>query len=85
MQEETVFQFSSSIGIDYTDGTEAMSYEKLFSHADRALYEVKKNGKNQFIYFADELLENKIYKQLLVVDDQEVSRAILRSCFSNKY
>ena len=36
LQEETVFQFSSSIGIDYTDGTEAMSYEKLFSHADRA-------------------------------------------------
>ena len=46
---------------------------------------MKKEWQDQFNLFADELLENKIYKQLLGVDDQEVSRAVLRSCFSNKY
>lgn len=82
------YEFTCSIGIAVQEGEE-FTYEKLVSKADVALYEAKKNGKNRMHFFQDPQAEkeNQVLNKplILVVDDLEVSRAVLRSCLGNRY
>lgn len=55
-------------------------YEDLFKKADSALYKVKKNGKNGYkIYDPDSK------KNILIVDDIEVNRVVLRTILGNEF
>ena len=56
------------------------TYEELFRNADTAMYYVKKNGKNGYgFYDAD------IKQKILIVDDVEMNRAILRLTLKADY
>jgi diguanylate cyclase (GGDEF)-like protein/PAS domain S-box-containing protein len=64
------FFLSSSIGISlYPD--DARSPEDLIKHADTAMYEAKKNGKNQFIYYHSSMqraIHNFLHIESLIRD-----------------
>jgi diguanylate cyclase (GGDEF)-like protein len=65
---------SASIGVAiYPE--HGVNHEELFIHADAAMYEAKSNGRNQVIYF-DEELKNKLKKSIRV-------KALLRSALDN--
>ncbi|MDD3369624.1 MAG: response regulator [Lachnospiraceae bacterium] len=58
----------------------------MFSRADHALFYLKKsNHKGNYNFFTDEFQEKDAKKRLLVIDDQEISRAILSSCFDHDF
>ncbi len=88
MSDILSYEFTCSIGIAVQDGEE-YTYEKLVSKADVALYEAKKNGKNRMHFFQKPQTEKKQNQKekplILVVDDLEVSRAVLRSCLGSRY
>lgn len=47
-----VFSISISIGIEIPP-RRAASFDELFSHADKALYEAKRQGKNRHVFYED--------------------------------
>lgn len=46
--------FSCSIGLAFAAGSQ-MNFQKLFGHADRALYRAKAAGKNQYMCYREEM------------------------------
>jgi diguanylate cyclase (GGDEF)-like protein len=50
---EEMGRVSASIGIAYSAGKDGEDYQKLFSKADRAMYEAKQAGKNRIVVFGD--------------------------------
>lgn len=88
MNDILSYEFTCSIGIAVQEGEE-FTYEKLVSRADVALYKAKRNGKNRMHFFEDPQAVKKDNQKekplILVVDDLEVSRAVLRSCLGNRY
>lgn len=56
------------------------NYDKLFKNADAAMYVVKKNGKDGFGFYGDDLKE-----KILVADDIEMNRAILKKTLEGEY
>ncbi|MEG1939905.1 MAG: EAL domain-containing protein [Eubacterium sp.] len=63
--------FSCSIGIAFTSKKED-TYDLLFRRADIALYEVKKNGKSNFLFYKDiEQDNNTIDEVIRVISDNE--------------
>lgn len=87
MASEVSYKFTCSVGIAVLKkGDDVTTYGKMFSKADRALYIAKKRGRDCSYYYNDGSGEaDNERKKLIVVDDQEVSRAILRSCFEENY
>ena len=85
LASELVFKFSCSIGIAFRSQQDGMSYDILFSYADRALYQTKNNGKNGKSLFAFEMLQEDTFKSILLVDSLKVSRALLVSCLEHRY
>jgi len=85
LSDELIFSFSCSIGVCFRPEGENYSYERLFSYADRALYQVKERGKDQNAFFSREMLELDAYSTVMIVDSMRVSRAILISCLEDDY
>lgn len=56
------------------------TFEELYSRADSALYSVKKSGKNGYKFY-----DNNIKPKVLVVDDVEIGRALLRESLKDSY
>ncbi len=85
LASELVFAFSCSIGIALRSQQEGLSYDMLFSYADRALYNTKNNGKNGKTLFTMDMLQQDTFKSILLVDSLKVSRALLVSCLERRY
>lgn len=69
------YYVSASIGIAlYPEHGE--NEEQLLKNADKAMYEVKKNGKNGFCYFSNELDENLLVKIEL---ERDLRKAVMRN------
>ena len=85
LSSELVFDFSCSIGIAFRSQEQGASYDMLFSYADRALYQTKKNGKDGKSFFTEDLLNMHAFKSILLVDSLKVSRALLVSCLEKHY
>ncbi len=81
----TVTQFTCSIGISLSTREEPLEYHAMFCRADRALYAAKKKGKNQYAFYEDAYSEAENKPFMLIADDNEVSRAVLCSCFEEEY
>ncbi len=66
-------------------GPENSSYRTLFSRADQALYQAKTVGRHRAVFYTPPACNGTDRNCLLIADDDEVSRAILRSCFETEY
>lgn len=74
-----------SIGIAPYDNA-GETYENLFFRADKALYRAKELGKNRYEVFSDDLITQAQNKPLiLIVDDLEISRAVLANSLEKEY
>lgn len=74
-----------SIGIVYNN-KQGFSYTEMYGMADRALYRAKGRGKGQYVVYEEEhIVLNKQLSTMLVVDDTEISRAVLQTCFEKEY
>lgn len=68
---------SCSIGIIINRNKE-LTYNEMFFRADKALYEAKECGKNQYLFFTDDEQHGAHDKPLLLVaDDADVTRLML--------
>lgn len=77
--------FGCSIGIA-NNNMQGLTFPELYSMADHALYQAKENGKGRYVVFSEEnVIQNKDLPTMLVVDDIEVSRAVLRTCFEEEF
>lgn len=71
MIEHKKINISTSIGIYYHDHAkndqthQNLTYERILNNADKALYSVKKNGKNSFQFFSTEL-ENQYNRKTYI-------------------
>lgn len=73
-----------SIGIVYNN-KQGFSYTEMYGMADRALYRAKGRGKGQYVVYEEEhIVLNKQLSTMLVVDDTEISRAVLQTCFEKE-
>ncbi len=59
---------------------DGVNYEEIFKNADTAMYMVKQNGKNGFGFYGIALKPS-----ILVVDDIEMNRAILKKTLEEEY
>lgn len=85
LASELIFKFSCSIGIAFRSQQEGLSYDMLFSYADRALYQTKNKGKNGKSLFTMDMLQQDSFKSILLVDSLKVSRTLLVSCLEHRY
>ena len=85
LSDEMIFSFSCSIGICVKDEKRHYSFERMFSYADRALYQVKEHGKNNMEFFSEAMLDKESYKSILIVSKARVSRAVLLSCLEDDF
>lgn len=85
MATELKYHFSCSIGIAMLDPEWGLTYDRLFSNADRALYQTKKSGKDNKTFFTKQLLEDDKFKSVLIVDPMRVSRSLLVSCLEGRF
>lgn len=85
LASELKYHFSCSIGIAMRDPEWGLTYDRLFSNADRALYQTKKNGKDNKTFFTKQLLEDDKVKSVLIVDPMRVSRSLLVSCLEGRF
>jgi diguanylate cyclase (GGDEF)-like protein len=85
MATELKYHFSCSIGIAMLDPEWGLTYDRLFSNADRALYQTKKSGKDNKTFFTKQLLEDDKFKSVLIVDPMRVSRSLLASCLEGRF
>ncbi|MDD3220800.1 MAG: diguanylate cyclase [Clostridia bacterium] len=78
-------KFGASMGIA-NNNMEGLTFPEMYSKADYALYQAKNQGKGRYIIYSDEdaLAKNDL-PVMLIVDDSEVSRAVLRTCFDGIY
>lgn len=84
-QELTTQKFTCSIGISIRYPKQQLSYQTLFFQADRALYHVKHNKKDDFEFYSEACVVLEEKPLLMVVDNTEVNRAILRSYLEEEY
>lgn len=85
ISNETSLSSSCSIGVAITQDEE-VSYSKLFTLADNALYEAKAFGKGRYVlHYYTSTQYNTDEKLMLVVDDSDVNRAIMRSIFCEDF
>lgn len=81
----TVCRFTCSIGIACSeDGVDPL-YGDYYFKADQALYKAKQRGKNQYACYSDMYEQENDKPLMLVVDDIEMSRVVLCSCFENEF
>jgi diguanylate cyclase (GGDEF)-like protein len=81
----TVKKISCSIGVAVRSGR-LSDFQSLFGAADMALYESKSSGKNSFTVFHENTHDfGNDLPLMLIADDDETSRVILRSCFGSEY
>ena len=85
LSSEMIFDFSCSIGIALRSQDKNCNYDKLFSNADRAVYQTKKNGKDGMTVYSSELLSEESFRTVMIVEPLKVSRNILVSCLEGKY
>ncbi|MDD3140531.1 MAG: diguanylate cyclase [Lachnospiraceae bacterium] len=84
--DQTTSSVSCSIGIAISPSA-GISYEKLFSYSDKALYEAKKAGKDQFVIYSGNSKKSLSSGKplMLIADDAAVSRSILINAFEHEY
>ncbi|MEF9997719.1 MAG: EAL domain-containing protein [Lachnospiraceae bacterium] len=81
-QEEVDICFSCSLGVAIVD-KETTTYDQLYKNADKAQYFSKRGGKNQYAIYESNQPEKK--QRILVADDVEMHRMILRGILCDKY
>ncbi len=81
----TVTRFTCSIGISLSTKDKPLEYHTMFFRADQALYSAKQKGRNRYVFYSEDYSSRNDKSLMLVVDDSEVSRAILCSCFESEY
>ena len=82
--EESASPLSCSIGIAYSpDGR--TDYARLFSRADTALYQSKRQGRGCATLYREGTSESEEKPSVLVADDSELSRSILRNALESGY
>lgn len=83
--EYSTRHFGCSIGIA-SNKMQGMHFSEMYSQADKALYHAKNHGKGRYVTYEEEAsFTNNGLPLMLVVDDSEVSRAVLRTCFDGEY
>ena len=85
LSNEMIFSFSCSIGICIKESSKNYSYERMFSYADRALYQVKEHGKNGKEFFSEEMLGQGTYNSVLIIDTLKISKAVIVSCLEDDF
>ena len=85
LASELQYHFSCSIGIAMRDPEWGLTFDRLLSNADRALYKTKSNGKDGKSFFTKSLLEDDKFKSILIMDPMRVSRSLLVSCLENRF
>jgi diguanylate cyclase (GGDEF)-like protein/PAS domain S-box-containing protein len=75
--EEHTHHCTSSIGITIFDGN-AKSIEELFKHADIAMYEAKKSGKNIFRFYDPKMQEAINFRAAL---EKDLHKAVIKNQF----
>lgn len=81
----TVSRFTCSIGISLSTKDKPLEFRTMFFQADQALYSAKQEGRNRYVFYSGEFSGSSDKPLMLVVDDSEVSRVILCSCFESEY
>ena len=83
----TTEKITCSIGIATSENF-ISDFQEMFSRADRALYKAKSFGKNKAVFYSedDEINEEVVeLPYILIADDAEVSRAILKNIFKEEF
>jgi len=76
---------SCSIGIVCNNPQLALNFNTMLSRADQTLYLAKKNGKERVEFFTEQFQADSDKSTLLVIEEEEFSRAVLCSLLKSNF
>lgn len=78
-------RFSISAGISIKEKEKA-NFNAFYQEADQAIYDAKQIGKDCYVVYSHRQTHHKrMKKALLIVDDQQINREILKGIFQDHY